>query len=206
MPGEPLPDPDLAATDSVVQMAQLGLVLQEHQSRLLAMLRRRIDPRLQRRLSPEDVINDAFFVARRKWPEYQSQPEKLTPYAWLYRIVLDTLIEAWRKQNTAGRTADRELPWPDDPSVQLGLGLVNPATSPSEALAREDFRERMRQALAALKEQDREILWMRHHDQLSYQEAADVLGIKEAAASLRYVRALKRLKQLWEKLYPQGEP
>ena len=134
------------------------------------------------------------------WSE--SQPEKLTPYSWLYRIVLDTLIEAWRKQNTAGRTADRELPWPDDPSVQLGLGLINPATSPSEALAREDFRERMRQALAALKEQDREILWMRHHDQLSYQEAADVLGIKEAAAGLRYVRALKRLKQLWEKLYP----
>jgi RNA polymerase sigma-70 factor (ECF subfamily) len=60
----------------------------------------------------------------------------------------------------------------------------------------------MQQALEFLKERDREILWMRHHDQLTFAEAAQVLGTQESAATLRYVRALKRLKQLWQHLYP----
>jgi RNA polymerase sigma-70 factor (ECF subfamily) len=189
----------------LADLAELGRLLEEHQPRLLAMLRRRIDPKLQRRLSAEDVLNASFLAARRKWADYQPHRETRSGYAWLYRIVLDTLIDAWREQNRARRSPDREMPWPDRSSIQLGMGLVNPATSPSQAVMRADLSARMRQALAALKEQDREILWMRHYDQLSYKEAAAVLGIKESAATLRYVRALKRLKTLWETLYPNDE-
>ena len=86
--------------------------------------------------------------------------------------------------------------------MQLGLGLVASGTSPSKAVARAELRERMRQTLDLLKQADREILWMRHYDQLSFPEAAQILGLSESAATLRYVRAVKRLKKLWQDLYP----
>ncbi len=128
----------------------------------------------------------------------------MTPYAWLYRIVLDRLIEAWRRETRARRDAKQEMPWPDRSSVQMGLGLVNPGTSPSEAAARAEMQQRMRQTLDLLGARDQEILWMRHYDQLSFKEAAMVLGATESAATLRYVRALKRLKNLWQQLHGEG--
>ncbi len=184
---------------SVAELAALGKLLEEHGPRLLAMVGRRLDPALAARVDPEDVLGEAFLRARERWRSFQEQPG-LTPYAWLYRITLDCLIEAWRRETRDRRDPRRALPWPEASSVQLGLGLVSPGTSPSEAAAREDLRARMRQALGLLKEPDREILWMRHYDQLTFPEAAEVLGVTESAATLRYVRALKRLKHLWERL------
>jgi RNA polymerase sigma-70 factor (ECF subfamily) len=81
------------------------------------------------------------------------------------------------------------------------LGLVAAGTSPSEAIVRDELRQCMQQALNRLKDGDREILWMRHYDQLAFPEAAQVLGITENAATVRYVRALRRLKDLWRRLY-----
>lgn len=122
----------------------------------------------------------------------------------VYRIVLDCLIECWRRETRACRDPRRELPWPQESSLQLGLGLVASGTSPSKAVARAELRERMRQTLDLLKQADREILWMRHYDQLSFPEAAQILGLSESAATLRYVRAVKRLKKLWQDLYPDA--
>jgi RNA polymerase sigma-70 factor (ECF subfamily) len=190
---------------SVADLAALGKLLEEHRPQLLAMLQRRIDPALSARLGPEDILSDAFLQARCKWQDYKHQ-SAVSPYAWLYRITLDCLIEAWRRETRERRHPKRAMPWPDQSSVQLGLGLVSPGTSPSEAAVREELQRRMRQALALLKDADREILWMRHYDQLSFKEAALVLGIKESAATLRYVRAVERLKKLWQQLHPtEGE-
>jgi RNA polymerase sigma-70 factor (ECF subfamily) len=186
---------------SVQNLAVLGKLLEEHRPKLLAMVRRRLDPALAGRIDPEDVVNEAFFQARRRWGRFNEQ-SALTAYAWLYRIVLDCLIEAWRRETRDCRDPRRDMPWPEASSVQLGLGLVNPGTSPSAEAIREELRRRMQQALELLKDRDREILWMRHYDQLTFAEAAEVLGIQESAATLRYVRALKRLKQLWQHLYP----
>jgi RNA polymerase sigma-70 factor (ECF subfamily) len=196
---------DPAPPSTVVDLAILGRILEEHRPRLVAAVRRRLDPVLAARIDAEDVVNQAFFLARRRWPGFREETAAST-YAWLYRLVRDTLIEAWRRETRAGRDPRRALPWPDESSVQLGLGLVGPGTSPSEAAAREDLKQRMRQALDLLKEADREILWMRHFDGLTFPEAADVLGITENAAAVRYVRALKRLKGLWQTLYPQEGP
>jgi RNA polymerase sigma-70 factor (ECF subfamily) len=125
----------------------------------------------------------------------------MTPYAWLYRIVMDCLIEAWRRETRARRDPDREMPWPERSSVQLALSLMSPGTTPSAAAARQEVQQRVRQTLQMLGPRDQEILWMRHYDDLTFKEAAAVLGIKESAANLRYVRALRRLKDLWQKLH-----
>jgi RNA polymerase sigma factor (sigma-70 family) len=88
-------------------------------------------------------------------------------------------------------------------SVQLGMGLIAPATSPSAALARRELQEQVREAVELLKEKDRQILWMRHQDQLSHQEIAAVLDLTENASMVRYARALKRFKDLWHRLHPE---
>lgn len=195
---------ELRTASSLADMAVLTRVMEEHGPKLLAMLRRRLAPSLSVRLEPEDLLNETFLQARRRWPQRLAHPE-LTDYAWLYRIAMDCLIEAWRRETRDRRDLRRDLPWPEASSVQLVLGLVGGGTSPSEAAARADLQQRMQKTLEMLKEIDREILWMRHYDGLTFPEAAAVLGIQESAATLRYVRALKRLKQLWQRLYPQEE-
>lgn len=184
---------------SLADMAALGKLLEEHRPRLLAMLRRRIDPGLAARIDPEDICSETFFAARRRWSTFNPQ----APYSWLYRIALDCLIEAWRRETRTLRDLHRDLPWPEGSSLQLGLSLVHPGTSPGSALSREELRERMGQTLRLLKDSDKQILWMRHYDGLSFKDMALVLDVTENAATVRYVRALRRLKELWLKLNPE---
>jgi RNA polymerase sigma factor (sigma-70 family) len=135
-------------------------------------------------------------LARSKWDRY-CQERKLTPYAWLYRIALDCLFEAWRRETRACRDQRRDMPWPEQTSIQLGLGLRAGGTSPSEAAVREELRERVRAVMASLSNQDQEVLWMRHYDQLSFKEIGMVLEISENAGTVRYARALRRLREQW---------
>jgi RNA polymerase sigma-70 factor, ECF subfamily len=185
---------------SVSEIAALAKVFEAHRPRLLAMVRRRIDPALAARVDPEDILGEAFLRARVRWSDHD--PEAISVYAWLYRNVLDCLIEAWRSANAAGRSLQREVPWPARSSVELGMGLIGSTTSPSDAYARKELRERVAWAIGQLRPDDREILGMRHFDELSYHEVAAILGITEDAAMQRYVRALRRLKRLWNEVEP----
>jgi RNA polymerase sigma-70 factor (ECF subfamily) len=187
---------------SVADMAALARLFQEHRARLLTMLRRRIDPRLAARIDAEGVLAEAFVAARRKWPKFEGSG--MSPYAWLYGIARDCLIEAWRRENREARRPDKEIPWPDRSSEQMAIGLIGSLTSPSEALARGELQERVRLALDALRPADREILWIRHFDDLPFRDLAVVLGISEDAATQRYSRALRRVKDLWKELFDRG--
>jgi RNA polymerase sigma-70 factor (ECF subfamily) len=155
------------------------------------------------RLDPEDILNEAFLDACRKWGKFKEQDE-LPAYAWLYGIARDRLIDAYRRETRGRRDLHRDLPWPEQSSVQLGLCLIDPGTNPASAAVRDEVRQRMQQALSLLKDADRDILWMRHNDGLSFREAGAVLGVGENAAAVRYVRALKRLKTLWQQRYGAG--
>ncbi len=188
---------------SVADVAALSKVFEEHRPRLLAMLQSRIDPSMAARLSAEDVLHETFFLARRRWHRFAFSG--MSPYSWLYRLAMDSLIEVWRRQNCDGRDPRREIPWPDRSSAQQVLELVDTGTTPSEALAREELRQRVQQVLATLKPIDREVLWMRHYDQLSFADLAMLLKISENTAMKRYARALRRLKDLLPDLYPQGD-
>jgi RNA polymerase sigma-70 factor, ECF subfamily len=185
---------------SVREQAALGKLFEEHRARLLAMVRRRLDPALAARVDPEDILSEAFPRAGARWSDYDAAV--MSSYTWLYRIVLDCVIEASRKAHAAGRSIRREVPWPERSSVELGLGLVGTTTSPSEALARAELRERIVWAVQQLKPDDREILAMRHFDELSHHEAATILGITPDAAMQRYARALRRLRRLWSVIEP----
>jgi RNA polymerase sigma-70 factor (ECF subfamily) len=189
-------------SSSVADLAALGKLLEEHRGRLLAMIERRLDPALRARVSPEDIFQEASLVAQRHYARFKADGQ-MTPYAWLYRLALDALLEAWRRHSRSPRDVVRDVPLPEQSSIQLGLGLVHTGTSPSSAVAREELRQRVRQVVELLKEKDRQLLSMRHQDGLAHQEIAQVLGVSENAAMVRYTRALKRFKDLWQHLHPE---
>ena len=190
-------------SSSITDLALLGSLFEQHRSRLLAMVQRRMDPALAVRVDAEDILAEAFLVARGRWGWFREQSD-ISAYTWLYRLALDCLIGAWRRETRLGRDLRRAMPWPEASSIQLGLGLVSPETSPSRTAGREEMRQKVRQMVDLLEESDREILWMRHTDQLTHPEAAQVLGIETSAATLRYLRALERLKNLWAQIDPDG--
>jgi RNA polymerase sigma-70 factor, ECF subfamily len=181
---------------SVAELAQFGQLFDEHRTRLLAMLRRRVDPRLRARLDAEDILQDAYLLARQKWPAFRAQ-QSISPRGWLYQIARDCFIEHYRKATRKCRDPRREVPWPEQSQVALVMGLVDTATKPSAAAQRREFKQRIKHAMALLPAGDREILWMRHFDQLSNAEIAEFLAITTNNAAVRYVRAVERLKRLW---------
>lgn len=182
---------------SVAELALLGGLLEEHRGRLLAMIQRRLPTALAARIDAEDILSQAFLDARSKWRAFQARTD-ITPYAWLYGIARDRLFDAWDFHTRQLRNIQRECPWPERSSMQLALGLAASLSSPSERLAAGELRDRMQAVLMELKEKDREILWMRHHDDLSFPDIAAVLSISTNAARVRYVRALDRLRTIWQ--------
>ncbi len=187
----------------MADIARLGQLFEENRPRLLRMVQRRIDPSIGARIDPEDILTEAFLEARRKWSRFKDQ-SAMTPYAWLYRIALDSLIAAWRRETRAARDHRQEMPWPDRSSVQLGLSLVASNTSPSKEVLRGELQREVRRVMERLSDRDQEILWMRVFDQLTFREAAIVLNIKENAAAVRYARALRHLRELWIRLHENG--
>jgi RNA polymerase sigma-70 factor (ECF subfamily) len=181
------------------ELTELGRCFDEHRSRLLRALENRIDVSLRRRLDPEDVLADAFLKAQSRWARFCDE-RPISLYPWLHQQVLDSLFAAWRRHDGAGRDMHREMPWPEHSSAALALGLFGSVTTPSRALHRAELAEKVRLALQMLKPEDREILLLRHFDELSNVEAGEVLGINAEAAAKRYLRALGRLKTALEKL------
>lgn len=182
--------------ETAADLSELHRCWEESRLKLYAMVRRRLDPALLPRLDADDVLSDAFLDASRRWPQYRPQ-QWASPYAWLYGVVRDRLIETWRFHARAIRDPRRTLPWPEGSSLQLGLSLVDPGSSPESAAALGERRRRVLAALELLPEVDRELLWMRYFDGLSFAEAAGVLGISENNAHVRHLRALRKFRDLW---------
>lgn len=201
-----------ASLSSVASLANLGRILEQYRPRLLEMLERRIDPSLATRIDPGDVLAEAFLAARNRWPGVEAEMCSPTAvakacnrqYAWLYRLVRDTLIECYRRHTAQKRDLRLDLRWPDASSIQLGYGLIDHGTSPSEALMREELQQQVRRVVSLLRERDREILWMRHNDELSFGEVALILEIHENTAIVRHLRALRRFHELWQTLHSEN--
>jgi RNA polymerase sigma-70 factor (ECF subfamily) len=185
-------------TSSLADFAELGKMLEDNLDRLKAMLRRRIDTAP---IDPDEILNETYLLARRKFQRFKEQGQ-MSPYAWLYRLALDCLIQEWRKRY---RQSDRGMPLPEDSSLAMVLDIAEKKSGPSTAAVREERRQQVLQALAQLKEGDHDILWMRHFDELSFKDIAAVLDITENTAAARYVRAARRLRDLWRQLHPGSE-
>lgn len=171
--------------------AALGPLFEQCRERLQRMVHFRLDPRLIGRIDAEDVLQDAFVEAEKRLAAFRGDAKPFL--VWIRLITLQTMVDLHRKHLGAKmRHAGREIGAPA--SGTLSGFFVAHVTSPSGAVMREELRQRIEQALASMEEIDREVLLLRHFEELSNKEAAAVLGIQENAASNRYVRALGRLK------------
>jgi RNA polymerase sigma-70 factor (ECF subfamily) len=174
-------------------------LFQRHRDRLRRMVELRMDPRLQGRVDASDVLQDAFLDTVARADHYVQNPD-LPAFLWLRLIVRERLAIYQRRHLGAKmRAAGQEVslyrdPLPQASSAALASMLLGRLTSPSDAAVRAELVLQVQEALNALDPLDREVVALRHFEQLSRAETAQVLGITEEAGAKRYIRALKRLK------------
>jgi RNA polymerase sigma-70 factor (ECF subfamily) len=182
----------------------LGDFFARHRERLRRIVQLRLDRRLQGRIGPDDVLQDAFVDASRRLAEYNASDRTVPLFLWLRFLTIQRLQTLHRlhlgvKSREAGREVslyNGSLPAAD--SRSLAAQLLGRLTSPSRAAIRAEIKIRIQEALNAMEPIDREILALRHFEELTNNETAAALGIHKAAASNRYVRALRRLKEILE--------
>jgi RNA polymerase sigma-70 factor, ECF subfamily len=201
-----MPDTSGAPDQVVVSLKNgdreaLAVLFSQHRERLWRMVNFRMHPRLSGRVDPEDVLQDAYLAAVQRLVHYRDE-SAMSPFIWIRMIVMQTLTDVHRHHlGTQMRDAGREVPvpgWhnPQTTSASLAAVLMGQFTSPSQAAARAEMSDHVERAIADMDPLDQEVLALRHFEELSNNEVAEVLGIQQKAASIRYVRAIKRLKTI----------
>lgn len=174
-------------------------LLGEFREPLRQVINLRLDPVLARRVDASDIVQDVLIEANQRLTEYLKNPA-MPFHLWLRHLAQDRIIDTHRRHRQAQRRSiDKEQPiqrpaWADQSSVQLVAQLVDAEQTPASAAIHQELQRRLNDALAQLDEGDREVILMRHHEQLSNQDVAAALGLTEAAASMRYLRALRKLR------------
>lgn len=172
---------------------ELLALFESRRERLLAMIRRRVGPRLTAKIDPEDVLQDVFLRAQGEWC---SSPPPV-PYRdwWLYRLAWRRTIELIRAALGPGRDADREALWPDESAARFAEDLAASQTGASTALGRAEVRALVRDALQHLDAIDRDIVFLRFYEHLPFKAIASIVGLEPNTANQRCVRALLKLKK-----------
>jgi len=190
---------DLLSSGDTEKVAQVFSVYME---KLQRMIRFRLDRRLYGRIDTADVLQDVWIEASRRITDYTSNPA-VPFFVWLRQIAWQIIIDLHRRHLGAQkRNVSQEvaLVRPGGTSISIAALLVGNLTSPSQVAMREERLLKLREALERMDEIDREVLALRHFEELSNNEVAQVLGLQKTAASNRYVRALKRLKSILEEM------
>ncbi|HET6880281.1 MAG TPA: sigma-70 family RNA polymerase sigma factor [Pirellulales bacterium] len=170
--------------------------------RLKSMLALRMDKRLKARLDPSDVIQESMIVASQRLGEFFRQ-QNVSFYVWLRSLTFERLIDMQRahlyaKRRSVSREERSVLSLPDESVAELASRLVDVAGDPRAGMVRDELRTRVRAALDRLSPDEREVLVLRHLEDLSVAETAGALGIKESAVKMRALRALQKLREVLE--------
>jgi RNA polymerase sigma-70 factor (ECF subfamily) len=195
---EPNGKPDRLKLDDEQTLAEL---FSQHRERLFRIVQFRLDPRLYGRVDADDILQEAYLDASQRIRHFQDD-SSTSFFVWLRMVVNQTLVDVHRRHLGAQmRDAGREVSGrvhghSDSTATSLAVHLAGSITSPSQAAIREETARRLEAALDQMDAIDREVLALRHFEELTNSEVAQVLGIQQKAASIRYIRALKRFKAL----------
>ena len=194
--------PDSEQTRLLLERAQAGdrrafeRLFDRHRSYLLEVVASRLDPKMQARIDPSDVVQEAQLEAYRRLPDYlirRPMPFRL----WLRKTAQERLLMARRQHVRAkARSLRREVPLPERSSLLLARPFLARGSTPSRQLNRHELARRVRQAVALLPVADQEILLLRTYEGLSNEEVACLLDLTPATASKRHGRAVLRLYRL----------
>jgi RNA polymerase sigma-70 factor (ECF subfamily) len=192
---------ELLARLKAGDQAALAELFTLHRDKLRRMVELRLDHRLGGRVSPSDVLQEAYIDALKRVDHYFEKPDQPF-FGWLRLVVGQRLADTHREHLALKRNAMQEVPIyrgsPGASSACLAAFLVGNLASPSHAAQRNESFALLEEALDRMDPLDREVLALRHFEELSNGETAELLGIQTAAASKRYVRALARLRQILE--------
>jgi len=181
--------------------AAVDRLLATHREPLRRMIGLRLDPALAQRVDASDIVQDVLLEASRRLTDYLRDPA-MPFHLWLRHIAKDHVIDTHRRHRQAQRRSlDREQPilpavLADQSSVELAAQFVDQELTPASAAIRQEMQRRLEAAITSLDGDDREVILMRHFEQLSNQDVAAALGLSEAAASMRYLRAVRRLRAM----------
>jgi RNA polymerase sigma-70 factor (ECF subfamily) len=188
--------------------AALADLFSLYRPRLWRLVAFRLHPQLQGRIDADDVLQDAWLRAIDRIESFL-RDAATSPFLWFRTIVSQTLVDLHRfHMGAQKRSAAREFSinrgWSNEStSSSMSFHLQQPTKSPSSTLGRAEQARQLETALQGMNENDREVLALRHFEELSNSETARVLNMTEQAASARYIRALARLKQVLE-VFPGG--
>jgi RNA polymerase sigma-70 factor (ECF subfamily) len=196
-------DADLIRRAAEGDSGAMAALFTRHRDRLERVVSLRLDPRLRGRIDPADVLQETYLEVSRRIGEYARRPS-VSAFVWLRSLATQKLVDLMRHHlGVKARAAGREFSIdnhaaPQASSASLAAELVGRLTSPSLAAIRAETRAQIEEALGRLDEVDREVLTLRHFEMMSNAEAAEALGLTAAAASMRYMRAIRRLKATFD--------
>lgn len=184
-------------------------LLERHRVPIRRMVEMRLDRKVQRRIDVSDVVQEVMVEASGRLTKYLDDPA-MAFHLWLRQIAWDQIIDTYRRHRvSAKRSMDREQPMeaaaPDHSTLDLAIQLCDPAMTPAAVATQREIAEKVESAIGRLDETDREVILMRHYEHLSNLEIAEVLGLNPPAASMRYLRAVRRLRTLLEAEDAEGE-
>jgi RNA polymerase sigma-70 factor (ECF subfamily) len=205
--------PDSSQTQELLERAKAGdapavnALLDRHREALRRMIDLRMDRAIQQRVDASDIVQDVLVEANRRLDEYLKDPS-MPFHLWMRHIARDRLIDAYRRHRQAARRSmDREQPlvaarYLDQSTLDLAAQLADREMTPAAAATWHELQRRFQAALDTLDEQDQEVVLMRHFEHLGNSEVAQALGLSEAAAGMRYLRAMRRLREKLDQAAP----
>jgi RNA polymerase sigma-70 factor (ECF subfamily) len=194
-------DSDLSRRAAAGEEEALRALFMRHRDRLKRMVRLRLSRRLAGRVDDSDVLQESYLEVARRLGEYARNPARPF-FLWLRHMTALKLAEVHRRHlGTRLRAADREVTLhrggrPLDDTVSLADQLLGTLTTPSQAAIKAETRRLVREALNGMDPIDREVLTLKHFEQLSTAEIGEALGMSKAGAGSRYLRAIKRLREI----------
>lgn len=205
--------PEQLQTEELIEQAQNGddsavnQLMDRHRNSLRQLIRMRLDKKIQKRIDVSDVVQDVLVEANRRLQRYLAEP--VMPFhLWLRQIAKDRIIDAHRRHRvSAKRSVDREQQMVvprgyDQSSIHLASLLGDQRLTPAAAVLQKEMARKVEQAIGLLDQKDCEIIVMRHYEHLTNQEIGQILNLTEPAASMRYLRAIRRLKQVLQEDQP----
>ena len=177
-----------------VDKEAIALLFAQHREPLRRMIAFRLDPRLARRVDPSDVLQQAFIEALKRVGHFKQSQQ--TAFRWLRSITEQTMVDILRRHMLAQRRDARREVSIASPATSACIvsHLVGRLSSPSQHVLRAELRATLEEAIQGMDPIDREILALRHFEELGNKEIANLLGIQPTAAYNRYFRALERLR------------
>ena len=200
-PPDPVSDEDRERINRILRgdVGALAELFAMYRPRLWRMVNLRLHPRLRGRVDPDDVLQDAWLRAVDRLPHFLRDASR-SSFIWFRMIVVQTLTDLHRHHLGADKrsaTRERSLQshWDaGSTSHSMAIHLVGHISTPSHIAARAELADQLDKAIQGMDDIDQEVLALRHFEELTNGDTARVLGLSEQAASIRYIRALKRLR------------